>query len=82
MPLSIMETAASASPDLLRISKPAEPKGMLPIFPFLDLRRDDGIWELKEVEGLEAKLELSSISVELALADVYEEVSFEKKPPK
>jgi Uma2 family endonuclease len=46
------------------------------------LRRGDGIWELKEVEGLDAKLELSSIGLTLALADVYEEVSFEKKPPK
>jgi Uma2 family endonuclease len=46
------------------------------------LRREDGIWELKEVEGLEAKLELSSIGVTLSLADVYEQVSFEKEPPK
>lgn len=46
------------------------------------LRRDDGVWELSEVEGLEAKLALKSVAVSLSLADVYEQVSFAKKDKK
>jgi Uma2 family endonuclease len=45
-------------------------------------REKSGKWTLTEYKGLEAKLELSSIGVTLALADVYEQVSFDKEPPK
>lgn len=40
------------------------------------LRREDGVWELTEVEGFDSKLSLNSISMTLSLADVYEQVKF------
>jgi len=39
-------------------------------------RGESGKWIYSVYEGLEAKLELSSINISLALADVYEQVSF------
>ncbi len=41
------------------------------------LRRDDGQWIFTDVIGLDATITLPSIDCELALADVYEQVTFE-----
>jgi Uma2 family endonuclease len=40
------------------------------------LRLADGTWNLKEANGLEGSLELTSIGCTLQLAEVYEQVSF------
>jgi len=40
------------------------------------LRQADGTWNLKEANGLESSLELTSIGCTLHLAEVYEQVSF------
>lgn len=40
------------------------------------LRRDDGAWLLTEAHGLDAALDLPAIGCALALADVYEQVTF------
>jgi Uma2 family endonuclease len=41
------------------------------------LRRDDGVWEYSDASGLEASIHLPSIGCMLALADVYEQVTFD-----
>lgn len=41
------------------------------------LRRDDGQWIFTDVTGLDATITLPSIDCELALAEVYEQVTFE-----
>jgi Uma2 family endonuclease len=41
------------------------------------LRQDDGTWLLSDASGLEGRIELASIGCTLALADVYEQVTFE-----
>lgn len=41
------------------------------------LRQDDGNWLLRDAIGLESRIELPSIGCTLALADVYEQVTFE-----
>ena len=38
--------------------------------------QDNGNWELADAEGLDARLELTSIGCTLALADIYEQVTF------
>lgn len=40
------------------------------------VRLDDGRWELVDVRGLDATLTLTSVNATLALADVYEQVTF------
>jgi len=44
-------------------------------------RQADDEWLLKDVSQVEAVLELPSIQCSLALADVYEKVTFENEPP-
>ncbi|MCZ2095631.1 MAG: Uma2 family endonuclease [Anaerolineae bacterium] len=44
------------------------------------LRQPSGEWLLADATGLDARIELSSIGCTLALADVYEKVSFEDSP--
>jgi Uma2 family endonuclease len=44
------------------------------------LRQSSGAWLFQEAVGLESSLELSSIQCTLALADVYEKVTFESEP--
>lgn len=39
-------------------------------------RRDDGGWEFTDAAGLDATLTLASVGVTLALAEVYEQVTF------
>lgn len=41
------------------------------------LRQDDDTWLLSEATGLESRIELTSIGCVLALAEVYEQVTFE-----
>jgi Uma2 family endonuclease len=41
-------------------------------------RRDDGTWILSETRDLAASISLSSLSVELAIAEIYDRVSFEE----
>jgi Uma2 family endonuclease len=41
------------------------------------VRQGENQWLLTEYSGLEAKLALSSVAVEIALADLYEAISFE-----
>lgn len=41
------------------------------------LRQDDGTWLLTDAAGLDASLELASVACTLALAEVYEKVTFE-----
>jgi Uma2 family endonuclease len=41
------------------------------------LRQDDGTWILTNVTGMDASLQLASVDAALALADVYEKVTFE-----
>jgi Uma2 family endonuclease len=41
------------------------------------LRQEDGTWLLSDAVGLESRMELTSIGCTLALADVYEQVTFE-----
>jgi hypothetical protein len=40
------------------------------------LRQENDVWQFSDVKGLEAILELPSISCVLALAAVYEQVNF------
>lgn len=44
------------------------------------LRQPSGEWLLADATGLDARIELSSIGCTLALADVYEKVTFEDSP--
>ena len=44
-------------------------------------RRDDGIWELAPVKGLDATARLQSLQIELPLAEIYYEVQFPEQPP-
>ena len=44
-------------------------------------RRDDGIWQLAPVSGLDAAVQLQSLGITLRLAEVYERVEFPEKPP-
>ena len=44
-------------------------------------RRDDGIWQLAPVSGLDASVDLQSLGITLRLAEVYERVEFTGKPP-
>lgn len=43
------------------------------------LRQDDGTWLLTDAAGLDASLELASVACTLALAEVYEKVTFESE---
>ncbi len=43
------------------------------------LRQDDGTWILTNATGLGASLQLASVDATLALADVYEKMSFESE---
>jgi Uma2 family endonuclease len=40
-------------------------------------RRDDG-WLFTQVEGLESQLQVPLLGISLALADIYERVTFDK----
>ena len=44
-------------------------------------RRDDGIWQLAPVSGLDASVQLQSLGITLRLAEVYERVEFPEAPP-
>ena len=44
-------------------------------------RRDDGIWQLAPVSGLDASVPLQSLGLTLRLAEIYERVEFPEKPP-
>ena len=44
-------------------------------------RRDDGIWELAPMKGLDATARLQSLQIELPLAEIYYEVQFPEQPP-
>lgn len=46
--------------------------------PLLELftKSEQGVWTLSEAQGLEATMELTSVGVKLALADVYELIEF------
>ena len=43
-------------------------------------RRDDGIWQLAPVSGLDASVPLQSLAITLRLAEVYERVEFPEAP--
>lgn len=43
------------------------------------LRQDDGTWLLTDAAGLDASLELASVACTLALAEVYEKVTFQSE---
>jgi Uma2 family endonuclease len=40
------------------------------------VRLDDGVWQLTDIRGLDATLTLTSVNATLALADIYEQVTF------
>ena len=44
-------------------------------------RRDDGIWQLTPVSGLDASVDLQSLGITLHLAEVFDRVEFPEKPP-
>ncbi len=44
-------------------------------------RRDDGIWQLAPVSGLDASVDMQSLGITLRLAEVYERVDFPETPP-
>lgn len=41
------------------------------------IRLENGLWQLSEARGLDAALHLTSIACQLALADVYEQITFD-----
>jgi len=50
--------------------------------PIVELfhREEDGSWKLTDARGLEASIELSSISVSVPLAEIYDNVEFQPDP--
>jgi hypothetical protein len=43
-------------------------------------RESDGSWRTLRYDGLDAKLELPAVGASLALADIYEGLTFEPRP--
>jgi Uma2 family endonuclease len=43
------------------------------------VRQDDGSWRLNDFDGMDASFELKSIEATLALADIYQKVTFDKE---